>query len=265
MISSGIKRGLAASAISALAIAGIPALASTAFATSVSDQTAANSTTVYSQFSKTIAPQNDGVNTTAHLLATGGAGVTSVQFQYQPVAAQTTNGVTTYVASSRMSGLFVTAWSDTPNFNFDTWYDPVDPWSRASPNAGRNLNGANQGIAGDHLDWAKGDNGGGILNRTRYDLARGPAIVWINAGTNSISGYAVASDGSIALLDAGGKTASAAAGVTDLADSLDSRFVYARLGNGTVGAYAVDPVDGGLTPLPVAAGLPAGAAGIAAR
>ena len=52
-------------------------------------------------------------------------------------------------------------------------------------------------------------------------------------------------------------------GVTDLAVSRNSQFLYARLGNGSVGAWAID-ADGHLTNLGPAAGLPAGAAGIAA-
>ena len=84
-----------------------------------------------------------------------------------------------------------------------------------------------------------------------------------NAGTNSVSGYRVAPDGSLALLTPDGKTGSAAAGVTDLATSRDSHTLYGRLGNGTVGAWTVNP-DGTLTALGVTPGLPAGAAGIAA-
>lgn len=85
-----------------------------------------------------------------------------------------------------------------------------------------------------------------------------------NAGSASISGYRVGTDGSLALLTADGKTGTAAAGVTDLATSGDSRFLYARLGNGTVGAYAI-AADGSLAAVDTAAGLPTGAAGIAAR
>jgi 6-phosphogluconolactonase len=84
-----------------------------------------------------------------------------------------------------------------------------------------------------------------------------------NAGTNSVSGYRVAPDGSLALLTADGKTGSAAAGVTDLATSRDSHVLYGRIGNGSVAAWAIQP-DGSLTSLGAFAGLPGGAAGIAA-
>ena len=53
-------------------------------------------------------------------------------------------------------------------------------------------------------------------------------------------------------------------GVSDIALSSGSGFLYARLGDGTVGAFRVN-VDGSLSALPVAGGLPAGAAGVAAR
>ena len=85
-----------------------------------------------------------------------------------------------------------------------------------------------------------------------------------NAGTNSVSGYRVGLDGSLALLDSDGKTGTAAAGVTDLATSGNSQYLYARLGNGTIGSWHID-ADGSLTAFVPTAGLPAGAAGIAAR
>ena len=84
-----------------------------------------------------------------------------------------------------------------------------------------------------------------------------------NAGTNSVTGYRVAPDGGLAILDADGRTASAGAGVTDLAVSGNSRFLYGRLGNRTVAAWAI-AADGSLHDLGATAGLPAGAAGIAA-
>jgi 6-phosphogluconolactonase (cycloisomerase 2 family) len=84
-----------------------------------------------------------------------------------------------------------------------------------------------------------------------------------NAGSASITGYGVGTDGSLSILDADGKTGTAAAGVIDLDVSVNSRFLYGRLSNGTVGGWAV-AADGSLTALVSAAGLPAGAAGIAA-
>jgi 6-phosphogluconolactonase len=83
-------------------------------------------------------------------------------------------------------------------------------------------------------------------------------------GSQSVSGYRVARDGSLSLLTQDGKTGTAAAGLSDIALSRGSGFLYARLGDGTVGTYRVGR-DGSLTALPVVAGLPAGAVGIAAR
>lgn len=85
-----------------------------------------------------------------------------------------------------------------------------------------------------------------------------------NAGTNSVTGYRIGRDGTLTILDADGKTGSALAGVTDLALSSDSEFLYGRLGNGTVGAWAVNE-DGSLEDVGVFPGLPARPAGIAAR
>jgi 6-phosphogluconolactonase (cycloisomerase 2 family) len=82
-------------------------------------------------------------------------------------------------------------------------------------------------------------------------------------GSLSISGFRVGTDGSLALLTPGGKTGVTPAGVSDLALSGNSHFLYARLGDGSVAGFAVEK-DGALSALPVIGGLPAGAAGIAA-
>jgi 6-phosphogluconolactonase len=49
-----------------------------------------------------------------------------------------------------------------------------------------------------------------------------------------------------------------------MALSRDSRFLYVREGNGTVGGFRVE-VDGSLTRVTSATGVPSGAQGIAAR
>jgi 6-phosphogluconolactonase len=82
-------------------------------------------------------------------------------------------------------------------------------------------------------------------------------------GSLSISGFRVGTDGSLALLTPGGKTGVTPAGVTDLALSGNSRFLYGRLGDGSVAAFSVQH-DGGLSTLGVTGGLPSGAAGLAA-
>ena len=82
-------------------------------------------------------------------------------------------------------------------------------------------------------------------------------------GSLSISGFRVRKDASLALLTPGGKTGVTPAGVSDLALSRNSQFLYGRLGNGSVAGFTVNH-DGSLTAAGVAGGLPAGAAGIAA-
>lgn len=82
-------------------------------------------------------------------------------------------------------------------------------------------------------------------------------------GSLSVTGFRVGNDGSLALLTPGGKTGVTPAGVTDLALSANSQFLYGRLGNGSVAGFAVNQ-DGSLDPVGVFAGLPVGAVGIAA-
>jgi 6-phosphogluconolactonase (cycloisomerase 2 family) len=82
-------------------------------------------------------------------------------------------------------------------------------------------------------------------------------------GSLSISGFRVGNDGTLSLLTPGGKTGVTPAGVTDLALSGNSHFLYGRLGNGSVAGFAINP-DGSLDAIGVTAGLPAGAVGIAA-
>jgi 6-phosphogluconolactonase (cycloisomerase 2 family) len=84
-----------------------------------------------------------------------------------------------------------------------------------------------------------------------------------NAASQSITGYAIGRKGDLTILTADGKTASGHAGVTDLATSSDGRWLYARMGDGTVGAWTIER-DGSLVEVGAFAGLPAGAAGIAA-
>ena len=82
-------------------------------------------------------------------------------------------------------------------------------------------------------------------------------------GSLSISGFRVGNDGTMSLLTPGGKTGVTPAGVTDLAVSANSHFLYGRLGNGSIAAFQIEN-DGDLSALPVVGGLPAGAVGIAA-
>ena len=88
-----------------------------------------------------------------------------------------------------------------------------------------------------------------------------------NTGSGSISGYGIAADGSLTLLNADGRTADTGAGSapTDMALSNNSRFLFA-LGSGShqISGFRVGG-DGSLTPAGALGGLPVGAVGLAAR
>lgn len=88
-----------------------------------------------------------------------------------------------------------------------------------------------------------------------------------NAGNGTISGYSVARDGTLALLDPSGLTASTGTGSHPLDEAVtrNGRFLYVLAD----GFHALEGFrighHGGLTPVGSAGALPAGAVGIAAR
>jgi len=82
MNSSGIKRGLAATAVAALAVTGLPFLASSASATPLTDQAAALTLVSPSANSVPLSAKADGTNSTVRLEAIAPAAITSVTFQY---------------------------------------------------------------------------------------------------------------------------------------------------------------------------------------
>ena len=78
-----------------------------------------------------------------------------------------------------------------------------------------------------------------------------------NTASNTVTGYAEAPDGQLALLRPDGVSATTAAGPIDLAASPDGRYVFELNGlAGDLGAYAVAP-DGTLTQTGTVGGLPA--------
>ncbi|HUF47571.1 MAG TPA: beta-propeller fold lactonase family protein, partial [Vicinamibacterales bacterium] len=88
-----------------------------------------------------------------------------------------------------------------------------------------------------------------------------------NTGSGSISGYQIAFDGEIALLDLDGRTGVTGdgSGPIDLALSANGRYLYSlHSGTQSIGVFEIND-DGALTPLPFTAGLPAGANGLVAR
>ena len=86
-----------------------------------------------------------------------------------------------------------------------------------------------------------------------------------NAGSQSISSYQVARDGSLSLLASVAGAADPAGAALDLALTAGSRFLYVLNDvSGTVVGFRVNG-DGSLTRVAAASGLPANAQGIAAR
>jgi 6-phosphogluconolactonase (cycloisomerase 2 family) len=85
-----------------------------------------------------------------------------------------------------------------------------------------------------------------------------------NAQGGSISGFAIANDGSIGLIDADGRTAVVGGGNIDLAISGNSRYLYQLNGNRSIGGFRIE-ADGHLTAVGNVAGLPASTVGLVAR
>jgi 6-phosphogluconolactonase len=88
-----------------------------------------------------------------------------------------------------------------------------------------------------------------------------------NTGSGTVSGYAVAPDGSLTLLDADGRTGVTGPGSSPIDAAFDaaSRFLYIlNDGTNSLSVFAVN-ADGSLDPLPGVSGLPPAAAGLAAR
>jgi len=86
-----------------------------------------------------------------------------------------------------------------------------------------------------------------------------------NAAGGSVSGFSIAADGSIALLDSNGVSAAIGADSHPLDEtvSADGRYLYVLVdGHHTIGGYRI-AADGSLTPLGEAGTLPAGAVGLA--
>ncbi len=79
-------------------------------------------------------------------------------------------------------GQLVWARALDPRFRFETWADPHDPVDD------RGFNGANQGLDGDHTVAVRGGVPG-LLSRVPYAVARNPAIVYVQVGTNDINSH----------------------------------------------------------------------------
>lgn len=95
----------------------------------------------------------------------------------------------------------------------------------------------------------------------------GRVVYTANAGSGSISGFAVEHDGGLHLLDPSGVTGSTGSGShpTDMVQSRDGRFLYSlNNGNGTISAFGVGP-NGSLHSLTTVTWLPTSSAGLAGR
>ena len=115
MNSSGIKRGLAGSAITALAISGLPFLASSASATPISETLAPNGVELYTAQAGGISDLNDGTNESFSLVAGGGENVDSVLFQYQATSTTTDwNDVPGGAVARNDDGVFQLDWKNVP-------------------------------------------------------------------------------------------------------------------------------------------------------
>jgi 6-phosphogluconolactonase (cycloisomerase 2 family) len=96
--------------------------------------------------------------------------------------------------------------------------------------------------------------------------ADGRVAYTTNTGSDSITGYRIAKDGRLSLLDEDGVTGRTGDGPTDMALSRDGSILYALNGaEGSVSAFATDR-HGALTRIATTAGLPpAAVAGLAVR
>jgi hypothetical protein len=117
MKSSGIKRTMAVFAISAMAVAGIPALAGTAFADSVNQQVeddfgGPNAVQLYNSSGQAISTKPDGTDSTVRLEAGAGRNVDNLRFEYS------INGGAQYITIADVTrnddGAFSTEWTNPP-------------------------------------------------------------------------------------------------------------------------------------------------------
>ncbi|MDI6911861.1 hypothetical protein [Nocardioides sp.] len=108
MNSSGIKRGLAVSAVSAMAVAGLPFLASSASAESLAQQAGSNPTLLSpaSDNSQDVSIKNDGQNATVSLVANAPVNATRVDFSYNDGADHAIG-----TATRDSNGTFVIEWT----------------------------------------------------------------------------------------------------------------------------------------------------------
>ncbi|MAY96144.1 MAG: hypothetical protein CMH84_06350 [Nocardioides sp.] len=112
MFTSGTKKGLAGSAVTALAVAGLPLLAGPAGAVTHTSTLGADEVDLVSPVATTVSAKPDGQNATQRLTAIGGSNVTGVRFEYR-----IGSGPWTLIAnqtSRNDDGAFAVEWNPTP-------------------------------------------------------------------------------------------------------------------------------------------------------
>ena len=115
MNSSGIKRGLAGSAITALAIAGLPFIATSANAVPLVDQVDDNDINLVIPDQNTASVQNDGDDSSVNLVAVAGADVEQVTFQWRPASSDDEADWKNIATVNRVGGAFTAEWDPAVN------------------------------------------------------------------------------------------------------------------------------------------------------
>ncbi len=110
--SSGIKRGLATTAVAALAVTGLPFLTTPASAITVNQTQADSVITLVQPASTSLSSRNDGQNTTQRLTAAAGDNFTSLTFQYREAGDANWQTIEANVTRND-DGAFATEWDVT--------------------------------------------------------------------------------------------------------------------------------------------------------
>lgn len=113
MNNSGIKKGLAGTAVSALAIAGLPLLATPAGAVTHSSTLGADEVDLVQPATTTVSGRPDGQNATQRLTAIGGTNVTGVRFEYRIGGTGDFTPIGT-AATRNDDGAFFVEWNPAP-------------------------------------------------------------------------------------------------------------------------------------------------------
>ncbi len=200
----------------------------------------------------------------------GGAGAAAAQVSFSPdggalvVTEKGTHTIDTFTLND--------AGVAQPGTSFPAYSNSITPFGFAFGH--NNIAIVSDAAADSGLSSYEVDEDGSLDTVTSFVDDSQAAACWVvvtengnfaytsNTGSNTISSYTVSAEGNLALLN---MIAGAGSVPIDMALSNNSRFLYVRnAGNGTISGFRVQ-ADGSLTPVSSATGLPAGAAGLAAR